>query len=55
MRQLTDVRGGSVSVASAPGAGSTFTVRLPFAVVDPDVGSDAPLAAPIRRAGGSRA
>lgn len=33
VRQLADVLGGSVSVASAPGAGSVFTVRLPVAPV----------------------
>ncbi len=30
VRQLTDILGGSVSVASAPGEGSAFTVRLPY-------------------------
>jgi signal transduction histidine kinase len=31
VRQLTDVLGGAVTVASAPGAGATFTVTLPGA------------------------
>jgi hypothetical protein len=30
VRQLAEVLGGEVNVASAPGAGATFTVRLPL-------------------------
>ena len=47
VRQLTDLLGGSVSVASASGQGATFTVRLPMAV--PSQRSKSPgLAVPAR-------
>jgi signal transduction histidine kinase len=53
VRQLTDVLGGSVSVASHPGAGATFTVRLPLvaAAARPDGDDAAPSAEPVRQAG----
>jgi signal transduction histidine kinase len=52
VRQLTDILGGSVSVASTPGAGSTFTVRLPLVVPSPRVDADESSdLVPMRRAG----
>ena len=36
VRELTEAMGGSVSVASTDGAGSTFTIRLPAATNDAD-------------------
>jgi signal transduction histidine kinase/DNA-binding NarL/FixJ family response regulator len=35
-RQLTQLMDGTIAVASAPNIGSTFTVRLPFAVLESD-------------------
>lgn len=34
-RELTELMGGSLSVASSPGEGSTFTVQLPLPVAEP--------------------
>jgi signal transduction histidine kinase len=50
VRQLTDILGGSVGVASTPGAGSTFTVRLPFIAASTSGGVDDVPAEPVRRA-----
>jgi signal transduction histidine kinase len=33
VRQIAEAHGGSVSVESTPGAGSTFTMRLPVRVI----------------------
>lgn len=35
MRQFCEMMGGGVTVASAPGAGSTFTITLPARVAQP--------------------
>lgn len=51
VRQLTDLLGGTVSVASRPGEGATFTVRLPIDVPGPRVGDREAPAPAIRRAG----
>jgi signal transduction histidine kinase len=52
VRQLTDILEGSVSVASTPGEGSTFTVRLPLATARPRTrsGENETPAPPMRRA-----
>ncbi len=49
VRQLTDLLGGSVTVTSTVGAGSTFTVRLPIMTAPPLAAEPTPPA--IRRAG----
>ena len=48
VRQLISVFGGTVIVASTPGEGSTFTVRLPLVAPDPRAVASAP---PLRRVG----
>jgi signal transduction histidine kinase len=51
VRQLTDLLGGTVSVASRLGEGATFTVRLPLIVPGPRGRDDESLVpAPLRRA-----
>ncbi len=54
-QKLTDLMRGTLSVESSPGAGSTFTVQLPFDVASaeaiaakqPQLGSTAPSSAPL--------
>ncbi|MCA9279143.1 MAG: response regulator [Phycisphaeraceae bacterium] len=42
-RQIADRMGGSVSVTSEPGKGSTFTLEIPYEEVDPDTAATVPL------------
>ena len=42
-RRFCQMMGGDVTVTSAPGVGSTFTVRLPAVVVDPAVAPPVPI------------
>ena len=49
VRQLTDLLGGTVTVASRPGDGATFIVRLPLTVPGPRT-RDGDVAPPLRRA-----
>jgi signal transduction histidine kinase len=43
VRQVIAAHGGSIEVESAPGAGSTFVVRLPLVPPDRDVPTSARL------------
>ncbi len=51
VRQLTDLLGGTVTVASRLGEGATFTVQLPLTVPGPRPRADDVAAPPLRRAG----